>query len=135
MRNGCEPLAKRRGGCKIQKNDMATQKRQLKDPLTNAQRAAEQFGARIGILTHLARLAPEIEERIFASLPFLSLKDIKRVHDALEARVTSQASRKAHARFEDDLQKIAREYQEKEEKAILSFCNDLLAPELEEEYA
>lgn len=114
---------------------MPSKKKQSNDQLAKARRAAEQFGARIGILMNLAGLSPEIEERIFASLSYLSLKDMRRVHDALETRIVMQTSRKAYARFENDFQRIVKEYQEKQEQAAVDALNDGLASELEEEYA
>lgn len=113
---------------------MPRSKIQPADPLAKARATAEELGARVGILMNLAKLSPETEERIFVSLQHLSLKDIRRVHDALEARIVMHAREKAYARFEEELQTIAREYNEKEQKAALNFCNDLLASELEEEY-
>ena len=113
---------------------MSTLKKQVSDPFEKARALAEQFGARIGILMHLAELNTETEESVLASLPYLPLKDIRRVHDALEARIVLQSSQKAFARLDEQLQNIAQEYQEKEEQAVLDFCNDILAPELEEEY-
>ncbi len=112
---------------------MSTLKKQSIDPFTKARALAEGFGARIGILMHLAALSPEIEESVLASLPYLSLKDMRRVHDSLEARIVLQSSQKAFVRLDEQLQNIAREYSHKEEKAMLDFCNDILAPELEEE--
>src|SRR3989338_4745793 len=113
---------------------MSTLKKQVSDPFEKARALAEQFGARIGILMHLAELNPETEERVLASLPYLTLKDIRRVHDSLEARIVLQGSEKAYAWLDGELQNIAQEYSRKEEQAILDYCNDILALELEEEY-
>ena len=127
------PLPKVGGGGIIKAYTMPSSKKKKTEPFKQARQAAEQFGARIGILMHLAGLRVETEEQILASLPYFSLKDIKFVHNALEARIVLQASEKAYKQFEDQLQAIAKEYKEKEEKAILNLCNDILSPALEEE--
>ncbi len=113
---------------------MPSSKKKKSDQFSKDRALAEQFGARIGVLMHLAAISPETEESVLASLPYLSLKDMRRVHDALEARIVLQSSQKAFVRLDEQLQNIAREYIQKEDQAMIDFCNDMLAPELEEEY-
>lgn len=113
---------------------MPTVEKKKLDPFTKARALAEEFGARIGILIHLAGLSSETEESVLASLPYLSLKDMRRVHDAMEARIVMQASQKAYTQLDQELKSIAQEYRQKTEQAVVDFCNDMLAPELEEEY-
>lgn len=86
----------------------------------NVQRTAEQLGGRIGALLVLAELPIDLEESILASLPYLSLEEIKAVHDALEARVFGFASQSLDEQFEASLALASLRYQEKQAERVVA---------------